>query len=283
MQNVLMRYRKPLSSKDIGVFQHRVRGYFQLHGRQMPWREPEANGSYDPYKILVSEVMLQQTRVSRVTPKYNEFLTQFSTPHELAKAKLSAVLKVWNGLGYNRRAKYLHVAAQHIVKQHKGQVPATLEELRNLPGIGPNTAGAILVYAYNLPVPFVETNIRTVCIHHFFPGQEVVADREISEMVSATLDTTNPRQWYYALMDYGTYLKSRFGNLSRASKHYVKQPAFAGSKRQLRGQVIKLLASQTASTVALRQNLNDARLTDVLDELVSEGFLIFRRGKYRLA
>lgn len=249
----------------------------------MPWREPEANGSYDPYKILISEVMLQQTQVSRVVPKYNGFLVQFPTLHELAKARLASVLKAWSGLGYNRRAKYLHVAAQYLVKYHGGHVPAVLEELHTLPGIGYNTAGAILAYAYNLPVSFVETNIRTVYIHHFFPGQHAVTDREISELVTATLDTNDPRQWYYSLMDYGAHLKSTFGNLSRASKHYAKQSAFAGSKRQLRGQVLKMLAAKTASAATLRQNLNDARLTDVLDELVSEGFLIFRQGKYRLA
>lgn len=278
-----MTYRKPLSTKDIRSFRRQVYGYYRLHARQMPWREPEAGGSYDPYKILISEVMLQQTQVSRVVPKYNGFLVQFPTLHELAKARLASVLKAWSGLGYNRRAKYLHVAAQHLIKYHGGHVPAVLEELRTLPGIGSNTAGAILAYAYNLPVSFVETNIRTVYIHHFFPGQHAVTDREISELVTATLDTNDPRQWYYALMDYGAHLKSTCGNLSRASKHYVKQSAFAGSKRQLRGQVIKMLATQTASAATLRQNLNDARLTDVLDELVSEGFLIFRQGRYRLA
>ncbi len=278
-------------------FQRVVWEYFDRHGRhELLWRLPDAGG-FDPYKVLVSEVMLQQTQVNRVTSKYVEFLGLFPTVHDLVKASLGDVLIAWQGLGYNRRAKFLWQAAQMVVNELGGQFPTTQQELTKLPGVGVNTAGAIMAYAYNKPVVFIETNIRTVYIHHFCGDREGVPDKEIAELVQATLpmgDNANIRWWYWALMDYGTHIKQTTGNKSRASKSYTKQSPFAGSKRAVRGAVIRYLSqknlqNQQGSTTSptnregLQKAISDPRLTDVLDELIQEGMVQERAGIYRLA
>ena len=181
--------------------------YYQTNGRHdLLWRESDVHGNFDPYRILVSEIMLQQTQVSRVTPKFNEFLINFPDVRSLAHATLADVLALWSGLGYNRRAKFLWQAAQYVTDQCNGVFPQTSAELQKLPGVGKNTAGAIMAYAFNLPVVFIETNIRTVYIHHFFADQGGVTDAAIYEVLEATVDQNNPREFYWALMDYGSHL-----------------------------------------------------------------------------
>lgn len=162
---------------EITALQETVWKYYHQHGRHdLPWRLPEPDGSFDPYKILVSEIMLQQTQVPRVLPKFTEFLTKFPTGQELAEASLGEVLAAWSGLGYNRRAKFLWQAAQKVVRDFGGELPHTFEALESLPGIGKNTAGAVAAYAYNQPAIFLETNIRTIFIHHFFRDADLVPD-----------------------------------------------------------------------------------------------------------
>lgn len=249
----------------------------------MPWRQPEANGRFDPYKIMVSEVMLQQTQVSRVGPKFETFMQQFPTVQALSSATLADVLEQWNGLGYNRRAKFLHQAAQKITTDYQGQFPQTLNMLTKLPGIGVNTAAAILAYAYNQPVPFLETNIRTVYIHHFFADYpELVSDKQLLPLVTETMDQEHPREWYWALMDYGAHLKATVGNLSRQSQHYTKQSRFEGSRRQLRAQVLRAVLAQPCTSQQLADNFKDKRLTEVLTALEAEGFITKRNGRYQL-
>jgi len=255
--------------------------YYRRHGRHgLPWRKPEPDGSFDPYKILVSEIMLQQTQVPRVITKYREFLTTFPTVETLAAAELGQVLRLWSGLGYNRRAKYLHQTAKAIVSS--GYFPTSVAELVKLPGIGKNTAGAIIVYTYNQSEIFIETNIRTVYIHHFFADQSNIPDSQFIELVDQTLDRENPREFYWSVMDYGTHLKAKIGNVNKLSKHYSKQSQFHGSKRQIRGQVLKLLSKKQFSLAELATIIPDNRLNGVLQELASEG-LIGQAGKlYRL-
>ncbi|HET9174252.1 MAG TPA: hypothetical protein VFN56_03145, partial [Candidatus Saccharimonadales bacterium] len=153
-----------MTSLDQGAiteFRAVVWRHYEAHGRHdLPWRQPNAAGRFDPYAITVSECMLQQTQVSRVLGKYQEFLAQFPTVAALANADLGAVLRVWSGLGYNRRAKFLWQTAQLVLSSSSQQFPRSLPELVALPGIGANTAGAILAYAFNEPAVFVETNIR---------------------------------------------------------------------------------------------------------------------------
>jgi A/G-specific adenine glycosylase len=257
--------------QEVEDFQAIVWRYYDQHGRHdLPWRVPEPGGNFDPYKIMVSEIMLQQTQVGRVLPKYEEFLRAFPVLKALAEAELGDVLRQWSGLGYNRRAKFLWLAARKITEESGGVMPHAAEELKTLPGIGPNTAAAVAVYSYNAPEVFIETNIRTVYIHHFFQDRADIPDREILELVRLTLPMDDSREWYWALMDYGTYLKAAVGNLNRASKHYAKQSRFEGSKRQLRGQVLRLLAVRPQSPRQLRVAIKDDRLDEVLAELTSE-------------
>lgn len=253
---------------------------YDKHGRDLPWRQPEVDGAFDAYKILVSEFMLQQTQVNRVIPKYLEFLRVFPDIQTLARAQLADVLSQWNGLGYNRRAKYLHEAARML---RVIQEPWTVDSLVRCKGIGENTAAAVFVYSYNEPLVFVETNIRTVYIHHFFPDNDKVADAQILELLKDTLNTENPREFYWALMDYGTQLKKQGVRNINRSKHYQKQSRFAGSKRQIRGEILRLLTSRKTLPLAeLNDIITDDRLDDVLEDLRKEGFISTEAGQVRV-
>lgn len=270
-----------LLMQPIEVFQEEVWDFYAKHGRSdLPWRQPEPSGKFNPYKIMVSEIMLQQTQVKRVIPKYEAFLSVFPTVAALAETTFPRVLEQWNGLGYNRRAKFLLEAARII---NTSQTPQTPEAFAQLPGIGPNTAAAICVYSYNQPYIFIETNIRSVFIHHFFEDREDVADKEILPLVESTLDKETPRAWYWALMDYGSHLKNTIVNPSRRSKHHTMQSRFEGSRRQLRAQVLRSLLRQSASYSKLQAEFNDDRLRSVLDELNKENLIIDKNRRYRLA
>ncbi len=272
------------------AFVQTVRGYYRKHGRHdLPWRSPSlklwrTKEILDPYKIAVSEIMLQQTQVPRVIEKYREFLKSFPNVRVLAQAPLGEVLRMWSGLGYNRRAKFLHQMAQSVVKDHKGKFPETIEGLQSLPGIGPYTAGAIYAFAYDKPHPVIETNIRTVYIHHFFPRREKVTDAELMKVIEKTLDTKKPREWYWALMDYGSYLKASGIKNNAKSKHYTKQSIFNGSRRQVRGGIMKVLLtdSATATTIAKKVAKEKALVQSVLDDLAREGFVVSKKGTYSI-
>lgn len=250
--------------------------------REMPWRVVAPDGIIDPYVVLVSEIMLQQTQVGRVVPKFEAFVKKFPDTASLAKAPLGDVLKMWSGLGYNRRAKFLHEAAQMIIKDYAGLFPQTVDELVKLPGVGKNTAGAIMAYAFNKPVPFIETNVRTVYIHHFFHDQKDIPDSTILEVLEKTIDTNHPREFYWSLMDYGTVLKKEHGNLSRKSTAYTKQSTFKGSKRQVRGQVLRELSARKMTLEELRTTIQDNRLLGVLEALQIEGLITKTKQHYSL-
>jgi len=266
-------------ARDLDAFAKTVWDYYRAHGRHdLPWRLPRHGGHFDPYKIMVSEIMLQQTQVPRVLPKFAVFTAQFPTFAALADAPLGDVLQAWSGLGYNRRAKFLWQAAQMVQQEFGGEVPQTVAELVKLPGIGPNTAGAVLAYSFNKPVMFIETNIRTVFIHHFFGDDTSVHDRDIADLVAQTVPD-NAREWYWALMDYGTFLKQTVGNLNRNSAHYTVQSKFEGSRRQIRGKVLRTLGTGAATEGQLAQSIADERLQAVLTDLLAEG-LVQRQGAY---
>lgn len=261
---------------DIQVFRNMVWDHYTRHSRKLPWR-----ADTDSYAITVSELMLQQTQVSRVIPKYNEFMQLYPDWQALTEAKQADVLRAWQGLGYNRRARYLHQIAQFVTNNWAGNIPTDPKELSTLPGIGVNTAGAIIAYTYNLPVVFIETNIRSVFLHHFFNNKDNIHDKKILPLVEAALDTDNPREWYWALMDYGTHIKALYKNPSRRSSHYSKQSKFEGSRRQLRARVLKLvLSSSPLSAKQLSEQFSDDRLPAVLKELVQEGLIGLNRGRY---
>lgn len=253
--------------------------YIQRRGRElyraMPWRD-----DVRPYYILVSEIMLQQTQVSRVVPKFTAFIARFPDITSLARAPLSEVLTLWSGLGYNRRAKFLHQAAQHIVTMRHGEFPQDMAGLLALPGVGKNTAGAILVYAYNQPAYFIETNIRTVYLHHFFADVDQVDDTQLYELLLQTVPQDSPREFYWALMDYGTYLKASGVRNIAKSRHYRKQSPLEGSHRQMRGKLVAYLVAQggVAEKVLYAHFAHDTRLPSAIDQLVQEG-LVTRRGR----
>jgi len=260
--------------KPTASFEQTIWDYYAASGRHdLPWRLPRPDGTFDPYHITVSEIMLQQTQVGRVIPKYEAFLTAFPAIQDVASAPLAEVLTLWSGLGYNRRAKFLWQMAGAVVTNHGGELPRGRAELVSLPGIGPNTAGAMMAYAYNEPVTFIETNIRSVFIHHFFTGQEKVSDAELLPIIEETLPAGRAREWYWALMDYGTHLKQTVGNASRASSTYAKQSTFKGSRRQIRGHILRLLTDSPQMLADLILAISDERLLAVLEDLVQEGFI----------
>lgn len=256
--------------QNIIDFKDSVWDYYTSHSRELPWRQVDAAGKIDPYTVLVSEIMLQQTQVQRVIPKYHAFLSEFPDIRSLAEAPLDKVLAQWSGLGYNRRAKFLWQAAQEVMQQSDGSLPDDEAALVSLPGIGINTARAILVYAHNMPLVFIETNVRTVYIHHFFADHTAVHDREIMPLLDQTVDREHPREWYWALMDYGTHLKKTIGNASRQSAHYAKQSSFKGSKRQIRGQIIKLLLESPRQYDELKHEIGDGRFDEAARDLIAE-------------
>lgn len=242
--------------------------------REMPWREDTR-----AYYVLVSELMLQQTQVERVIPKFNEFISSFPDEKVLAESDLASVLRLWQGLGYNRRAKFLHEAAKAI----GNKFPDSYEKLVKLPGVGKNTAGAILVYSFNRPSIFIETNIRTVYIHHFFADNFDVNDKEITEKLEETLDHEHPREFYWALMDYGSYLKRNGVRNIAQSKHYKKQAPLKGSIREVRGRILAELTGGDMPVSLLKKALDaDARFQKALDGLLKDGLVSKTNGRLHL-
>ena len=264
-----------ISDQEIGRFRQIIGTYYRRNGRQFPWRQTS-----DPYRILVSELMLQQTQTERVGPKYAAFLEAFPTINRLAAASLREVLLLWQGLGYNRRARYLHECARQVVVSYDGELPRDPALLVELPGIGPGTAGAVAAFAYQIPTVFIETNIRRVYLHFFYPDRDRVHDRELLPLIERTLDKANPREWYYALMDYGVYLRGLFTNPNRRSVHYTRQSRFEDSNRQVRGAVIRelLTGDATVPELALRTSQDEARVRQVLVELSEEGMIVAEDG-----
>jgi A/G-specific adenine glycosylase len=246
--------------------------------REMPWRS-----NTQPYYVMVSEIMLQQTQVERVIPKFEAFVERFPSIESLANASLGEVLQLWSGLGYNRRAKFLHEAAMKIVNDFGGSFPETDKELVSLPGIGVNTAGAILAYSFNQPSLFIETNIRTVYFYHFFAEKDEVNDVELKAVVEATVDTEHPREWYWALMDYGSYLKRQGVGQNKKSSHYKKQSPLKGSVREVRGQILKLLTNADLDERELRlQLVADDRFEPALLSLEKEGLIAKTKAVFHL-
>lgn len=236
---------------QVKSFQKKVWDFYHTHGRHdLPWRPPQLKldkkSRVDPYPIVVSEIMLQQTQVSRVIPKFALWMKTFPTFKKLAESRLSQVLTVWQGLGYARRGKYLHQIAHAVDSQKK--FPDTIERIEALPGIGHYTARAISTFVYNEPHALIETNIRTVYIHYFFKDAADISDQDILHVVEQTLDKKSPREWMYALMDYGAHLKSQGISYNTRSKTYTKQKPLKGSVREVRGQILKLLSNKKEFT-----------------------------------
>lgn len=274
------RARTTVGQKRNREFQKTVRDFYKKHGRDLPWRHTK-----DPYKILVSEVMLQQTQVDRVIPKYRSFLKKFPSVGVLAAAPLSAVLREWQGLGYNRRAKMLYEAAKKISAEHSGQVPQGFEALKALPGIGDYTAKALRTFAWNEREALIETNVRSVFIHHFFPRRRaLVSDAELMPFIERSVDEKNPREWYWGLMDYGSHLKKTLPNPSRKSLYHLAQKPFKGSDREIRGAILRLLSNVARTEQQLHTSLpfERKRIDQQLRALMREGFVALHASRYAL-
>ncbi len=261
-------------------FRDLVYAWWRTHPRSLPWRE-----TADPYAILVSEVMLQQTRVDRVVGKYADFLRRFPDFATLAAAPLQELLAAWQGLGYNRRAVALKKCAEAVAAQYGGVLPESVEALQALPGIGPYTARAIAAFAFDLPTVFIETNIRAALIHHFLGDREGVRDAEILPLVAATLDRFHPRAWYNALMDYGAMLKKAHGNPARRSAHHARQTPFKGSNRELRGRILKALLAvpgRTAQELGTNLGAEPAAVHKNLLRMEKEGLVAELHGRFTI-
>ena len=273
--------REGLTLRACAIFRRRVYSFYREEGRVLPWRLTR-----DPYRILVSEFMLQQTQVERVQGKYEAFIAAFPDLERLAEANLAEVLTVWQGLGYNRRAKALLETARLTVSEGGGGLPEDPERLEGYPGVGKATAGAVAAFAFGRPAVFLETNIRRVFIHLFFPGAETIRDRDILPLVERTLDRKRPRKWYYALMDYGVMLKKAGDNPNRKSAHYQRQSPFEGSDREVRSRVLRVLLQERALTeeeLVSRLPADPVRSGRIIRGLEQEGFLACRRGRIVIA
>lgn len=290
--------------------------------RDLPWRRTR-----DPYKIWLSEVMLQQTQVARVETRWQEWLDRFPTVGDLAAAPVSDVLTAWQGMGYNRRALSLKKAAETIAQEYDGAFPRSVKELVALPGIGPATAQGIRSFAFDLPGVYLETNVRTVVLHHLFPDASEVSDKELTPIVEATCPAAvctdeadeatvrlqlagrfadpqdardTPRAWYYAMLDYGAYLKKTVPNPSRRAKAYTRQSKFEGSRRQKRAEAVRMLLEAQAQgmagvttgavtmrlseveLVAGRPSVDEALAASILEDLEHEGFCCREDGAWRI-
>ena len=252
----------PAGEKDLAAFRTLVLERGRELYRGLPWRRTR-----DPYEIWISEVMLQQTQTTRVDGRWQRWLERFPTPSALAAAEPADVLEEWQGLGYNRRALALHRAAQAVTALG-GELPAETAALEALPGVGPATAAGIRAFAFDLPSVYLETNVRTVLLHELFPDEERVSDRTLVPILRETCPADasdpadDPRAWYYALLDYGAYLKRTVPNPSRRSASHARQSRFEGSHRQKRAELLRVL-------LAHRGEPGGVGLSAICEELAS--------------
>lgn len=279
-----------ITPAKLSAFKREVWNYYKKNKRVFPWRETK-----DPYRILVSEIMLQQTQADRVVVKYNSFIQKWPTVKKLADADVRDVLKEWSGLGYNRRGKNLWLLAKTVVANDAGVIPNTPEELEKLPGVGPYTARAILAFAFSKPYSCIETNIRAVFIYYFFPKSKSktttkIADDTLFPLIEKTLDKKNPREWYYALMDYGSYLKKQKLSTNDRHKIYRKQTVFKGSTREARGAIMRELIASHATLSKLeekiklsRPHIAESKIREAITVMEKEKIIMKKRSSYYLS
>lgn len=266
---------------SLNLFREHIHHFYRSHGRHFPWRQTD-----DPYRILLSEVMLQQTQTTRVEPKYELFLSLWPTLKDLASASTLELLTHWKGLGYNRRALYLHRTAQ-MSEQWGWTLPNDEAALRDLPGVGKATLAALLAFAFDRRSIYLETNVRRVILHCFFADREGVHDRQIEQILAALIaEEEDPKSWYYGLLDYGVLLKALVPNPNRRSAHYTRQSTFENSNRQIRGLLIHLLTEGGRSSeeriMEVLSRFEADRITTCLTQLKEEGFVEERGGEYMI-
>lgn len=250
--------------------------WYKDNGRDLPWRRTNV-----PYRILISEVMLQQTQVSRVVEKYKAFLKQFPNTKQLAEASTSDVIKAWKGLGYNRRALFLQRTAQAIRKDFAGKFPKTLAELKTLPGVGDYTARAVLSFAFEQPTPVLDTNHRKFYQKTFF-GDTIRTDKELLKKaeevvawISSAYGTDAVYDWNQALMDWVS-ANSKIYILPKKKKN--KAVPFKKTDRYVRGRIIDILREhERVSLLSLRKRfdmLTDERFQHILTGLKKDKLIV---------
>lgn len=270
-----------VSKKKKADFQKTVWDFYHQNKREeLPWRK-----NISAYRVWISEIMLQQTQVDRVILFFNNWMKQFPNIKKLADTPQSGLLRAWKGLGYNSRALRIKKTAEIIIKDYKGIFPKKYSEILKLSGIGPYTAGAICAFVSNEPVSIIETNIRRVYLHHFYSTEKNTHDQELMVLITETMDIENPREWYWALMDYGSYLGKTIPNPNKKSRHYVVQKKFKGSDREIRGKVLEILLefkkiSLETLNKKIQQVSNDReRIERIVALMETEGFLEIKNGK----
>lgn len=252
----------------------KILGYYKKYGRELPWRKTNS-----PYHILVSEFMLQQTQVSRVTDYYEKFINKLPDLKSLAKVKTPLLLKLWSGLGYNSRALRLRAAAQEIIKTHNGKFPEDAESLKKLPGIGDYTSAAILAFAFNKPVPVIDINIRRVLLHELGLANNV-SNQELTALARLLIPRGKSALWHNALMDYGAALPPEVKKLYQP---LTRQSSFKGSKREARGYILRiLLKEKSLSRKELLEKISHRQKEEIIDQLAAEDFISVSNGIVRL-
>lgn len=264
----LMRISKTQKSN----FRKLIFSWWKSKRRNLPWRHTN-----DPYKILVSEVMLQQTQVTRVLPKYEEFLNTFPDVFSLATSRTAQVLQIWKGLGYNRRALYLKKAAEAVVNLYSGKFPNKEEDLRNLPGVGKYTARALLVFAYKYDISMIDTNIRQIIVTFFFQGKPQ-KEKDIESVADQLVPKGKSWDWHQALMDYGALelVRSKQPKRVRQSKNITP---FKDTKRFIRGKILDTLRvspideSKLVEELAYRYHKEATWVLSVIRDLERDGLV----------
>ena len=267
--------------EGLSAFKALILTFYAQHGRPFIWRE-----TCDPYAILVSEVMLQQTQTGRVVPKYEAFLSRWPDFSSLAEASTESLLSVWKDLGYNRRSLNLGKRAK-MTEAWDWTIPNDRVLIESLPGVGKATSAAIRSFCFGEKSVYLETNIRRVLLTAFYPEQDEVKDKDLELLLhDLSLINEDMKIWYYALMDYGVLLKALLPNANKRSAHYTKQKKFENSNRQIRGQLIHLLtdtgAKELSAIYEILSSFEDERILNSLDQLSQEGFVQEKEGVYGL-
>lgn len=260
-----------LEPQKISRFRHFIWDFFRDHGRSFPWRETR-----DPYRILVSEMMLQQTQTERVLPKYLQFIDVYPDMPSLSRAQFGEVYPLWQGLGYNRRCLALIAIASRCVEEFGGAIPNCTRTLLSFPSVGPATAAALKAFAWGEPSLYLETNIRRVLLHVWHNRESGVPDRKLLETLEQVMDKDDPRMWYYAMMDYGVHLRKAVANPNTRSRHYTRQKPFKDSDREIRGMVLRILSKKHSATLQEIVQIADMPLGRVeynLNSLVRDGMV----------
>ncbi len=263
-----------MEKNDLRRVKRKILRFYHSFGRDLPWRKTD-----NPYHILVSEFMLQQTQVSRAIEHYEQFIKKLPDFESLAKVRTPLLLKLWSGLGYNSRALRLRAAARVIVKNHGGKFPEDADMLKKLPGIGEYTSAAILAFAFNKPVPVIDINIRRVLLHEFGIDNSV-SNEELSFIAQRMIPRGKSALWHNALMDYGAALPAE---IKKLYPPLTKQSKFRGSRREARGYILRILLKKKAlSKQELLQMISHREKEKIFAQLKAESFISVKNGLVRL-